>query len=380
MLNDLGALTLLGESADWLKGANGKSIRDYRLAAIEAYRNVWKEPENEALHEALRMATVPLFESLRANHLYADELQLRSNEEGPSRYLTDPKKLREDFEALRGTMVVNKFGIGEVHVLYHIYLLCRMLHAGDIPYDKPIEQKLGDIIFLTEPVYRADNVGEFSDEVRARFHAVRILRCMKSFGLLSDQSAGTPTSADHSEMRELLTSPLRALAAEVIQRRHHLPFVILDTATALEAFARAHAAGRAPEDDRPPDELYSRLRRHARRLDRAEDIGPDRVQRLTNLATAAIVRALSHVDPALGLRMYTFLRSSKHKERTRHSRMFELLPNDAERLRFLNFLYANGKQNPMYYVERFQPLFGNKTLKFVDKSSGFTLEQPKPSE
>ena len=53
MLNDLGALSLLGESADWLKDADGKSVRDHRLVWLDAYSAAWTEPTRDDLHQAL---------------------------------------------------------------------------------------------------------------------------------------------------------------------------------------------------------------------------------------------------------------------------------------------------------------------------------------
>ena len=44
MPDDLSALTLLGESADWLKDERGISIREHRLAALEAYAAAWAAP------------------------------------------------------------------------------------------------------------------------------------------------------------------------------------------------------------------------------------------------------------------------------------------------------------------------------------------------
>jgi hypothetical protein len=54
--------------------------------------------------------------------------------------------------------------------------------------------------------------------------------------------------------------------------------------------------------------------------------------------------------------------------------MFEVLPNNAERLRFLNFLYLQGKQNPVYYVGRFERFFPGEKLRFVRKDVGFASE------
>jgi hypothetical protein len=53
--------------------------------------------------------------------------------------------------------------------------------------------------------------------------------------------------------------------------------------------------------------------------------------------------------------------------------MFELLPNNAERLKLLNMLFINGKQNPAHYAEKFQPFFGKDKLRFVSKEAGFTV-------
>jgi hypothetical protein len=108
---------VLGESADWLKDDNDKSIREYRLALVDAYRTAWNEPENEALHETLRRATVPLFIALRHNNLYPDEYLLNPSEEGPTRALADPQNARKDFDRLLNVMVANKFGAGETRCI-----------------------------------------------------------------------------------------------------------------------------------------------------------------------------------------------------------------------------------------------------------------------
>ena len=375
MLNDLGALTLLGESADWLKGADGASIRNHRLAVLEALHDAWQSPVNPAAHEALRAAMVPLFNALRHNHLYPDEHIFGKPEDGAAAYLVNPQNLRQDLERILGLCVTNKFGVGEAHLLYHTFLLYRSLHLDNTPYDKVVEKTLADILFLREPVYRADNIGVFSTELLARFHAVRLIRCMKAFGLLDANPPSEISQADQTAARELLADELRQPAATYILHPHHLPFTILDTASALEAYARSHAASRTPLDERSSEELFLRLRHQVRKLDLAETIGPKRARRLTNLAVSAIVRALAHVELPLGQKLYTFLRSKQHKARVRHSRMFQFLPNPKERLRFLNFLVAHGQQNPVYYVERFQRVFPDHKLRFVSKTAGFTLER-----
>jgi len=380
MLDNLSALGLLGESADWLKDEKGASIRDHRIAWLDAYRAAWDTPEDETRHEALREATVPLFKALRHNHLYPDEHLLAPPEQGPAAYLPDPATIRKDFERIRGVAIVNKFGIGEVHLLYVAYLLSRMLSQEGVPYDALLEKNLGDVIFLREPLFRADNQGLFSSDLKARYHAVRILRSMKAIGLLDDRPIGKVKAEDQAEMRRVLADELCEAAGGVIPPRHHLAFVILETATALDAYSRAHAANRAPVDERTPEELFLRLRRHVRRLARREDIGEARRERLLRLAVAGVVRAVAHVDQALALKMYTFLRGSRYKRRIRHRTMFQMLPNTSERLRFLNFLYANGQQDPTFYVERFKDVFPKGKLRFVSKTSGFTLEPVESQE
>ena len=69
MPDDLSALTLLGESAEWLKDSRGVSIRELRLAALEAYRAAWAAPAENARLTALQEAFGRLFDALRHNQL-----------------------------------------------------------------------------------------------------------------------------------------------------------------------------------------------------------------------------------------------------------------------------------------------------------------------
>ena len=73
--------------------------------------------------------------------------------------------------------------------------------------------------------------------------------------------------------------------------------------------------------------------------------------------------------------MYSFLRRSRTLTTVRHGRMFKILPNNAERLMFVNFLYTNGAQNPVYYIKKFERYFGSDKLRFVRKEVGFHLER-----
>jgi hypothetical protein len=381
MAQELGALTLLGESADWLKDAEGRSIREHRLEVIEAYRTAWSHPEDDVLGAPVVERMNGLFEALRHNHLYPDGVVLSRSDAPAPRYLPVPDSLRKDFEMLRNFCVVNKFGIGEVHILYLTYILCRMLLQPEkTPYDPVLEQAVGDVLLLRVPIYRADNLGAFSYEAKARFHAVRIMRSMTKLGLFSNAAVGDISVQDQAEARELLVDELRAPAARHIQRKSRLPFHILEKATALEEFARAHAAGRAPADDRSPEELFMRLRHWIKKLPDDPSTDAARKQRLLNLGVAGLVRSMAHFEPSLAREAYGFLRGSRYKPTIRHGRMFELLPNNAERLRFLNCLYVQGKQNPVYYVDHFERYFPGEKLRFAHKDVGFTLEPAAKTE
>ena len=381
MPGEMGLLTFLGESADWLKGPGGVSICDHRVAALAAFRAAWSKPADEEAHEGLRSKLTRLLDALRHNHLYPDAVLLGSAEDGSVQFLPSPADLRKDFERLRDFCVVNKFGIGEVHLLYVVFLLCRSHYQPEpVAYDQVLEEAVGDVLLLRVPIYRADNLAPFSSELGAHFLAVRLLRCMKKLGLFDDAPVGKPSPKDQAEMSELVADPLCPVAGKYIQKPHRVAFDVLDTASALEAYARAHAASRAPLDPRSPDELAARLRRRIRKLDSYSDIGPARLERLQTLGAAAMMRAVAHVDSVLGQNMYSFLRSKRHKPFVRHSRMFQFLPNNAERLRFLNFLYTHGKQNPVYYVNKFQPHFPGEKLRFVRNEVGFTLEPSSEAE
>lgn len=375
MPQELGALTLLGESADWLKDAAGQSIREHRLAAIEEFRTAWAHPEDESRLAPLQAQFNGLFDALRHNHLYPDGVILSRSEDPNTRYLPAEDSLRKDFEMLRNFCVVNKFGIGEIHVLYLSFLLCRMLYQPEKrTYDTVIDKNLGDVVFLRVPIYRADNLGAFSHEAKARYHAVRVMRSMDKLGLLHNGPMGDLSVQDQAEARELLTDGLCTAATRHIQRSSRLPFHILDKATALEEFARAHAAGRAASDERSPEELFMRLRHWYKKIADDKSTDETRKQRLYNLSIAGLVRVMAHVEPTLAKEIYGFLRSSRYKATVRHGRMFELLPNNAERLRFLNCLYVQGKQNPVYYLDHFQKYFPGEKLRFVHKDVGFTTE------
>lgn len=375
MPEEMAALTLLGESADWLKDAEGVSIRDHRMGAVEAFQAAWSGPADNARQTAAQQAFTRLLIALRHNHLYPSALVLDVAGDKGARYLPAIGTARRDFEHLQGFCVVNKFGIGEAHLLYMSLLLCRMLHCPEkAPYDAVLEQSVGDVVYLRVPIFRADNLGAFSSELRARVHAIRIMRSMRKMGLMDETPVTDLTPQDMAEMRQMLLDPLRTAAGHYVQRPYRLAFSVLESATALEEHARAHAANRASIDDRLPEELFSRLRRRIKQLPERTDIGANCAARLLNLAIASSIRALAHVDASLGRDIYTFLRSEKYHPPVRHSRMFELLPNNAERLRFLNFLFVHGKQNPVYYIEKFGKYIPGEKLHFESKETGFTFE------
>jgi hypothetical protein len=375
MADDLAALTLLGDSADWLKDARGVSIREYRLAAMDAYRAAWSAPTSDSRFATLQVVFGRLFDALRHNQLYPEAVILGRSSDKMVRYLASPENLRKDFELLRNFCVVNKFGMGEIHLLYIALLFCRTLHqAQPALRDQALEEAVGDVLFLRRPIYRADNLGAFSAEVKVRAHAVQIMHSMKKLGLFDEPLVRTISAQDQAEARELLANELSVEVERYIQKRHRTAFQVFDAATALEEYARAHTAGRAAPGERTPEEIFLRLRHRLHHLIGHPEVAAAMQGRIMNLGVAGIVRALPHVDAALGREMYAFLRSGKKLPIVRHARMFEVLPNNAERLRFLNFLYLQGKQNPVYYVGRFERFFPGEKLRFVRKDVGFASE------
>lgn len=381
MVEDLGAFTLLGESADWLKDSKGRSVGDHRVAALAAYREAWASPADKELHKALRQALLRLLRALRQNHLYPDDLTLGHTRRGSPKLLADPSQLRDDFEKLCHFCVINKFGMGEIHLMYFVYALCGMLFQPDRwPYDFVIEKRLGDILFLREPLYRADNLSPFSLEVKTRFHAARLMRVMRRFGLFGDAPVDKLSADDRAEARALLKDPLGPAAAMYVSKPLRFAFAIFDTSHMLQEYVRARAAKEALADERSPEELFAGLHHRLRRLKGRAGVGPVLRKRLLNLGIMAIVRTMAYVDPVLGRKMYIFLRSERDKPGLRHDRMFQVLPNDAHRLRLVNFLYAHGTQNPMYYIDRFGRHFRKGELQFVSKEVGFTFEHSPTAE
>lgn len=377
MAEDLGALTLLGESADWLKDAKGRSVADLRAAALEAYRAAWAAPTDRELHQALRRALRRLLRALRQNHLYPEDLTLGRDRQDRRSLLPDPRRLREDFESLRSFCVINKFGIGEIHLMYVVYVLCIMLYKRNPrAYDFMVEKAVGDALFLRGSLYRADNLAPFSLELKARFHTVRLMRAMRRFGLFDETPIEKLNAHDEAEARALLTDPLRSGAAAYVQKTSRFAYTIFDAAYALEEYVRARAGKEALVDARGPEELFIQLRHRLRHLNSAEGMGPVLRKRLLSLGIMAIVHSLAYADPVLGRKMYTFLRSEKDRPTLRHDQMFEMLGNDVQRLRLVNFLYSHAERNPMYYVDRFQRHFRQERLHFVSKEVGFTLVRP----
>ena len=266
MAGDLAAFTLLGDSADWLKDTGGVSIREYRLAAIDAYRAAWASPTSNTRFATLQAVFGRLFDALRHNQLYPEAVILSGTGDKTARYLAAPESLRKDFELLRNFCVVNKFGMGEIHLLHIALLFCRTLYQGEAGLrDEVLEEEVDNVLFLRLPIYRADNLGEFSTEVKARFHAVRIMYSMKRLGLFDDSVVHTISAQDQAEARKLLANKL---SADVERTPEAAP-------PGLPGARRGHRAGgvhprpyRRPRSagERTPEEIFLRLRHRLRHL------------------------------------------------------------------------------------------------------------------
>ena len=131
MSDDMGLLTFLGESADWLKDSANVSIREHRLATLEVFHASWSDPGDNERHEAFRECINRLFIALRHNSLVPDNVLMKRSKAGNVSFLPSPDNFTRDFESLLNHYAVNKFGIGEVHLLNAVLHLYRLQDKGE---------------------------------------------------------------------------------------------------------------------------------------------------------------------------------------------------------------------------------------------------------
>jgi len=380
MAEETGLLTTLGDSADWLKDKEDISLRTRRLTAVEAYRTAWSDPAGEDTLKSLKVALVHLIETLRANHLYPDQASLERDEGKRRVILPEPKTLSEDFARLKHFCVVNKHGIGEIPLMYSLFLVFRALcGGGEMPHIITTVEGIGDVVLLRAPVDHVDNTAPFSSELAARYHAVRLVCGMKELGCLDEPPSDKLSSEKRAGIADLFLASTRAAAAPYIPERLRPAFEFLGASFALEEQADTPPEIGVLRDPQPAEKLFRRLVKYLKQFKASPAREKSRNQQLLKLGVAALVKAMPCVEPSLGVRMYNFLRNGRHIATIHHSQMFRLLRRRSERLRFLNFLYANGKLQPRYFIRKFQRHFGKRKLRFRNEEVGFELE-PRPDK
>ena len=376
MLEATELLTALSDSADPLKDAEGVVLRSRRLDAIEAFNAAWKNPADKKLFNTLRAAFKQLVKALRDNHLYPNWALLEREGQKKLALLPSRSSLHHDFNQLKHFCVVNKHGVGEVPLLYTLFLILYNLCLRKTMPSTALIKGIGDVILLRPPVDHVDNTSPFNTELVARYYAVRLLCGIKQLGCLDEIPVSKVTIDERIKIANLFSGKRRAAAGAYVPESLRRAFEVTDAALALEAYAIAASENAAPRDARSPAKLFDQLVQQLKQFKGSEIRNAPQNARLLKLGVSALIRVMSYVKFSLGQQMYTFLRSDRYIAIVRHSQMFKALPEGLERLRFLNFLYANGRLKPRYFIKRFQPHFGDNRLIFLDEETGFELASP----
>jgi len=371
------SLSLLGQSTDWLKDSDGVSLSEYRRDVVERAASCWRHPADDGRMDKFKHALTVLFQGLFFNKVYPDDLFF-VHEAGtdPWNFLPFEKRLLADARKLTDLCVVNKLGIGELHILYLATCLNRRIFTGKEDEEcRILLTELGNWVLLKSPQHRARNMGDFSLDIQRRFMSLELLRVVKRLeGLAKDPLPKLDVVERIGIIERLSGQGIEGMAGCAV-KACRLPYLVLEFAGALEQCAQARLSGRPPRDSRPPEKLGSGLIKALGFLARESDLHIALRLGLADLALTALARAMPRLEPSAGKKIYVKLRSPVGEmPRLRHKQLFDALPNDAERLVLLNFLYQSGKNNPIYFVERFGPFFTTGRLFFQSRETGFVLK------
>ena len=316
---------------------------------MDAYRAAWASPASNSRFATLQMVFGRLFDALRHNQLYPEAVILGrpGRQDGAlSRRAGEPAQgLRAAAQFLRRQQIRD----GRDPSPLHRAAVLQDAVSGPARAARPGDggsggrRALPPASDLPRGQSRRVQLGGEGPVPRRPDHAL-------------DEEAGPlrRNRGPHDQPRR--TRPRRANCwrtnspSEVeryIQKRHRLAFQVFDAATALEEYARAHIAGRsrrrrtharrtlrpAAASAPPPGRTPRSDRRHAepdheprRRGDRPRHAARGRARSAARCTPSS---AAARASRPCGMR-----------------RMFEVLPNNAERLRFLNFLYPAGETEP----------------------------------
>ncbi|HRU95399.1 MAG TPA: hypothetical protein P5195_09240 [Anaerolineae bacterium] len=377
MIASTDSLSLLGQSTDWLKDSDGVSLSEYRREVVDRAGSCWRHPADDGRMEKFRQALTVLFQGLFFNKVYPDDLFF-VHEAGtdPWNFLPFEKRLLNDARKLTDICVVNKLGIGELHILYLATCMNRRIFMGKEDEEcRILLTEVSNWVFLKSPQHRARNMGDFSVDIQRKVASLELLRVVKRLeGLAKDPLPKLDVVERVGIIGRLAAQGVEG-AATCAVKANRLPYLALEFAGGLEQWAQAKAAGRAARDSRPPEKLGGGLIKALGLLARESDLHIALRLGLADLALTALARAIPRLEPSAGKKIYVKLRSPVGEmPRVRHKQLFDALPNDVERLALLNFLYQSGKNNPIYFVERFGPFFTTGRLFFQSRETGFVLK------
>jgi len=377
MAVETGELSLLGESADWLKDSDGVSLSEYRRRVVERLGSCWRHPTDAQRFARFERRLIVFFQGLFFNKLYPEDLFfIHDSPADPRNFIPRSDHLAEDAPRLDDFCRLNRLGMGELHVLYIATALCRRVFEDPFnENDLAVEQRLGS--WLMHPMEGTDEapMGSFSEEALQRFRALRAIRVMQQHGLADDRNDSQLTIPDRLKIVGKLVGTAGWGMSRYCSRRHWLPLLVLEFATAMEEHVRSRAEARVSKDERTSEEIAKGLLHCMRQVAIDDEMSMARRLRLADLLLTILVRGMSRIETHVGVMVYTKLRArSSRRPRISHKSMFEALPNDDERTHLLNFLYAQGQQNPMHYIERFSEYFEHEGPRFASKEVGFRLK------
>ena len=373
-LTVISALEALGNAADWLQDSDERSLRQHRMAFIDALGTAWLQPRDAAAMAKVREAGAALLAGLDHNRLYPHDILFGERKSGDlESYMIPEDQLGEAFARLDDFCVDNKFGIAEVHILWVELLLLRALMTqrfGDT--HRQIKKRVEEIVGLSDPELRARNRTPFSEDCRRRLEALRALRVIRALGL--DTRRQPDVSVSPNEIGEP-APPKRICEVERhMLRQLRLPYRILAYGRFLEARRVKFPDDPWPEEVKEVKRAIRRVMRAHRRLVHNDTLSPIVRNRLVRITETLLVRSIAPFTPAIGLRVYSYLRSTEEKAKMHHGRMFALLKSASERLQLLNFLYSHGQKNPIRFMEQFATFFPGHVLRFVSNEAGFALK------
>lgn len=225
---------------------------------------------------------------------------------------------------------------------------------------------------------RIIEVKHTDDPVGLSARAARFLDAMRRLGLLDDAPFAEKPGSDWPEISAVLADPVRPELVRHIPRQYHTAFDVLDCALSLATRFSGAAGGRdeAPEYRRPAELLIRRLRYRLDLLHRGGAGTFAHGRRLLRIGLTALVRTMVQIGPPLNRKLYRFLRLGKHVPRLPHDEMFQLLPDNAERLALLNFLHREGRFEAERLLRTYRRHFDDKQLRFAPDGQGFSLSGP----